>query len=249
MALPGVLAIETAGLKAWPGVETEWDGGWVRRAALGYTKRANSVQSLDLDDDSNARSRLLAADSWFQARNLPTVFRQTPLAAPAVLSALDELGWVRLDESYLYAMKLGPQQADPRGEILPVDGPAFLAVQQQMRGYDEAMMARLRAVIGALTVPACGVVLRNAAGAPVASGLMAIADGIVITGNVITDPAERRKGHAGAMMRTGLAWAYEAGATVAALNVQANNPPAIALYSSLGYGYQYDYVYRLPVMA
>ena len=33
MALPDVEFFERAGLKAWPGVEVEWDGNWVRRAA------------------------------------------------------------------------------------------------------------------------------------------------------------------------------------------------------------------------
>jgi predicted GNAT family acetyltransferase len=75
---------------------------------------------------------------------------------------------------------------------------------------------------------------------------MAIANGIVITGNVITDPARRRQGLAAAMMRTGLAWALDQGASIAALNVQADNPPAKALYASLGFAHQYDYSYRIP---
>ena len=74
-------------------------------------------------------------------------------------------------------------------------------------------------------------------------------DGIVITGNVITDPAQRRQGYAAAMMRTGLAWAREAGATIAALNVAADNDAAQALYSGLGYRKMYDYAYRTPQVA
>ncbi len=75
---------------------------------------------------------------------------------------------------------------------------------------------------------------------------MAIGDGVVITGNVVTDPAHRRKGYAAAMVRTGLAWAGRAGATLAALNVAADNPGAQALYRSLGYTRQYDYCYLTP---
>ena len=248
MALPSVLVTETAGLKAWPGLETAHDGGWVLRAANGYTKRANSVQSLDPADDKNAEARILAADAWFRARNLTPVFRVTPLAGPAILSALDELGWARIDASHFFAMDLGPQEAHARASILPIDHPEFFAAQQKIGRSDDATMAKLRAVVGVLTVPSCGIVLRNVEGDPVSTALMAIADGIVITGNVKTEPAERRKGHAAAMMRSGLAWAHSNGATVAALNVQADNPPAIALYQSLGYGYQYDYSYRLPAV-
>ena len=93
--------------------------------------------------------------------------------------------------------------------------------------------------------PATGVVVYRD-GEPVASGLMAISHDIVITGNVITDPTRRRQGLAAAMMRTGLHWAHEAGAKIAALNVQADNAAAKALYAGLGYRHQYDYSYRLP---
>lgn len=246
MALPGVLVTERAGLRAWPGLETAYDGGWVLRAANGYTKRANSVQSLDPDDDRDAEPRILAAAAWFRARGLMPVFRVTPLAGPGILSALDDLRWGKTDDSHFFAMELGPQEAHSRASILPIDDPLFLAVQQKIGRSDDGTMAKLRAVIGALTVPCCGIVQRNAQGDPVSSALMAIADGIVVTGNVKTEPSERRKGHAAAMLRSGLAWAHGKGATVAALNVQADNRPAIALYRSLGYGYQYDYSYRLP---
>ena len=59
-------------------------------------------------------------------------------------------------------------------------------------------------------------------------------------------PAQRRQGYAAGMMRTGLAWAHSAGATVAALNVAADNRAAQALYRGLGYRRQYDYEYRVP---
>ena len=67
--------------------------------------------------------------------------------------------------------------------------------------------------------------------------------------DVITDTTQRRKGYGAAMMRTGLAWAKSAGATLAALNVAADNPGAQALYTSLGYSRQYDYTYRTPAAA
>jgi ribosomal protein S18 acetylase RimI-like enzyme len=75
---------------------------------------------------------------------------------------------------------------------------------------------------------------------------MAISNDIVITGNVITDPTRRRQGLAAAMMQTGLNWAKSKGAETAALNVQADNPGAQALYQKLGFTHQYDYTYRIP---
>lgn len=246
MALPDAVVFERAGLRAWPGIEVEWDGQWVRRASGGYTKRANSVQCLDPVDDGDVEARIAAAVAWFAARNLPPVFRMTPLAGPSLAAALDRLGWQNIDASYQFAMPLGPVEADARGRIFAVRDPAWLALQQKLSGYDDMRRAKLEALLAALQVEACGVALFDAAGVPVASALMAIADGIVVTGNVVTAADQRRKGYGAAMMATGHAWAHAAGARVAALNVQADNIGAQALYRGLGYSRQYDYHYRLP---
>ena len=248
MSLPDTATFERAGLAAWPGIEVEWDGAWVRRAAGGYTKRANSLQCFDVSDGDNVEARLDAAQAWFAARELPVVVRTTPLASGALNAALDARGWATVDHSHLYAMPLGEHEPDPEGRLFELLDPEFLAAQQELRGYSDANVARLRALLAVMAVPATGVVVYRD-GQAVATGLMAIGEGIVVTGNVITDTTRRRQGLAAAMMRTGLAWAKEAGATVAALNVQADNPAAKALYGSLGYAYQYDYTYRIPSAA
>ncbi|HTO29003.1 MAG TPA: GNAT family N-acetyltransferase [Devosia sp.] len=245
MALPTVEAFERAGLEAWPGIEVKWDGSWVRRAAGGYTKRANSVQCFDPDDGDEADLRVISASTWMVMRGIKPVFRITPLAAPEMIETLDEAGWQTIDHSHLFAMELGEQQADPEAKLFPVLDPIFLAVQQRLQGYGDTTLAGMRNVLAAFVVPSTGIVVYRD-GEPVASGLMAVADGIVVTGNVITDPSRRRQGLGAAMMHTGLAWARTQGATVAALNVQADNPAGQALYTSLGYSYQYDYTYRIP---
>lgn len=243
--LPDVETFERAGLEAWPGIDVKWDGNWVRRAAGGYTKRANSAQCFDPNDDADVEDRIIGASSWLIVRGVKPVFRITPLSAPALNEALDDAGWDEIDQSHLYAMPLAAQEPDEKGKILPLLDPAFLAAQQKLQGHDDAMMVRMRALLAVMAVPATGIVVERE-GEVVASGLMAISNGIVITGNVITDPGRRRQGLAGAMMRTGLNWAHQKGATIAALNVQADNPAAQALYSGLGFAHQYDYHYRIP---
>lgn len=244
-ALPSVEAFERAGLLAWPGITVDWDGAWVRRAANGYTKRANSLQCFDPADGDDAGRRLDDALDWFAAQAIPPVVRTTPLESPQLSATLDARNWRSIGHSHLYAMHLDAVDPDPEGHILSLQHPAFLAAQQALKAEDAATMDRLRALLAAMSVPACGIVVYRDA-VPVASGLMAIADNIVVAGNVITDPARRRQGLGAAMMRTGLAWARENGATIAALNVEADNPAGKALYRSLGYAHQYDYHYRIP---
>lgn len=245
MVLPDTLAFERAGLQAWPGIEVDWDGKWVRRAAGGYTKRANSLQCFDPADGGDAEARLAAAVAWFRARGIVPVVRTTPLASAELDAALDAEGWATIDRSHLYAMQLGDHEPDAEGRATTLLAPEFLAAQQALQGHGDASMARMRALLAVMAVPAAGIVVYRD-GVPAASGLMAVADGIVITGNVITDRARRRQGLGAAMMRTGLAWAKAQGATVAALNVQADNEAGKALYAGLGYRHQYDYTYRIP---
>jgi len=245
MALLSAERFERAGLDAWPGTEVHWDGAWVRRAAGGYTKRANSVQCLDPEDGEEADLRVISASTWMVIRGLKPVFRITPLAPPELVDTLDEAGWQTIDRSHLFAMALNDVQGDSDARMLPVLDPAFLAAQQSLQGLDEATATGLRNLLAALEVPATGVVLYRD-GEPIASGLMAVAQGIVVTGNVVTAATHRRQGLAAAMMRSGLGWAQAQGATVAALNVQADNAGAIALYTGLGYRHQYDYSYRIP---
>lgn len=243
--LPGPEAMERAGLKAWPGIEVEWDGGWVRRASGRYTKRSNSVQCFDPDDDHDAEARLQSAAHWLAARDLPPVMRVTPLTGARVLAALDALDWQTVDRSHLFAMPLGPTQPDPRVRLFDLLDPHFLAVQQRLQNYSDQTAAGMRALLGRVDVPAAGLIA-YVGDQPAASALMDVADGVVLAGNVATDPAFRRQGLAAAMMRTGLAWARQQGATVAALNVQADNVAAKALYGGLGFTHQYDYSYRVP---
>jgi ribosomal protein S18 acetylase RimI-like enzyme len=248
MTLPDTLAIERAGLKAWPGIEVEWDGSWVRRAAGGYTKRANSLQCFDPDDGDDAAARLAAGVAWFEVRGIPPVVRSTPLASASLNAALDAAGWQTIDRSHLYAMELGEHEPDAQGRVTDVLDPAFIAAQQRLQNYQDIQVARLKALLAVMAVPAAGILVERD-GVAIASGLMAIGDGVVVTGNVIADSTRRRQGLGAAMMRTGLAWARAQGASVAALNVQADNTAGKALYASLGYRYQYDYTYRVPAQA
>ncbi|MEO7223704.1 MAG: GNAT family N-acetyltransferase [Devosia sp.] len=246
MALPDALALELAGTKAWPGIEMSQSGSWVLRAANGYTQRANSVQPLDPDDDDDLEPRIADARDWYAARGLPPIFRMTPLAPPRLVLALDAAGWTVVDRSCTLAMDMPDVEPDPLGECLDPFGERFLHAQRTMQGYPEVKMQKFVALMRAVTVPMVGVVLYSDANVAVATSLWAVADGIAVTGNVVTDTVQRRRGFGGAMMRTGLAWAKAQDATAAALNVVADNAGGRGLYASLGYRWLFDYAYRYP---
>ena len=65
-----IVALERVAAQHWRGTEEEWLGGWLLRAAEGFTGRANSVlpladPGLPLDDALDAVTR------WYAARGLP----------------------------------------------------------------------------------------------------------------------------------------------------------------------------------
>jgi ribosomal protein S18 acetylase RimI-like enzyme len=244
--VPTASEIEEAALKSWPAIDTVTDGRWVIRAAGGYTKRSNSVQSLDPADDGDAEARIARAARWYRDRQLPPVFRVTPLAGPNTLAAIE--GWRAFDHSKVLAMDLGSRSfaADENVALLPPVSPDWLAIQQKLQGYDDATRERLKHILERIKVPARGLIIYAGHGVPVAAAVMIVSNGIIYTGNVVTSAEHRRQGHARKMLETGMAWARRSGGRRAAINVAADNSGAIALYKGLGYAEHYDYHYRSP---
>jgi len=249
MPLPGVREIELAGLKAWPAHEQEFDAGWVRRASGGYSKRANSVQSLDAADNANAAERLTAAAEWLAARGLPPVARVTPLAGPGFVEALDGAGWETFEPSLVLMADLADTQheVDDKIEVSVPGGSEWLAAQQQLQGYDAHRLACLKGIVVQMAPPALGLVLRDAGGAPVASAYVAVVDRFAFLGSVVTDAAQRHRGLGRRLIQSALGLAREAGARYSTLQMLKSNAPAFGLYSGLGYRLRYEYHHRRPV--
>jgi ribosomal protein S18 acetylase RimI-like enzyme len=247
MMLPSVADIEQACLKAWPAIDTASDGKWVLRAAGGYTKRANSVQSLDPGDDADAAPRLERATRWYRDRGLPPVFRVTPLAGDGILTELDK-AWTAFDHSLVLAMDLGPLAfaADENTALLPVTSPDWLRAQQRLQGYDEATVGRLARIVERIKAPVRGLIHYGEDANPSASALMVVVNGLVFANNVVTAGHQRRRGFARTLLASGLAWARQAGGRRAGIQVLASNTPAIMLYEGLGYVRHYEYHYRRP---
>jgi ribosomal protein S18 acetylase RimI-like enzyme len=76
----------------------------------------------------------------------------------------------------------------------------------------------------------------------VAVGIAVEADGLVGLFCLAVDPARRRAGLGTALVRSLLA---ASGASVAYLQVEENNAPAVALYTRLGFAEAYRYCHRI----
>jgi ribosomal protein S18 acetylase RimI-like enzyme len=246
-ALPGIAAIEEAGLKAWPAHEEVRDRGWVTRASGGFSKRANSLVSLDPDDDADAGTRLVAAERWFAARALPTVVRLTPLAGPGLAAATG--GWTEFEPSLVMIADLS-LALPVEDEAITVSHPRdseWLAAQQALQGHDPRRQAALGGIVARMAGPAFGLVLRDGTGRALASAYISCADRLAFLGTVVTMPSERRKGLAGRVVAMAMGLAAGAGATHSVLTVLAANAGAQGLYARHGYAPLYGYTHRRPL--
>ncbi len=250
-ALPTVLQIEGACLSAWPAIALVHDGAWLWRFAHGYSKRANSFQSLDPSDDGNAEARIAALSALSRRHGIEPVFRVTPLAGPGVVAALDRLGWTSFEESRVLAMDLTTPPPAPTGDIrwLNPGDPRWYRAEASLSGYDGKTLETLKTLLSLIAYEAKGIVVHGRDGTPAAAALAVNAGGIGVYLNVVADKGRRRQGFGTAVMRAALGWTREKGASSAAIQVVSANAPAIALYESLGFVEQYRYHYRRPPKA
>lgn len=248
MALPSVIEVETAALTAWPGLYTAYDGHWVWRAARGYSNRANSIQCLDPSDSRDAALRLARFTDLFTRHGLKPVFKTSPLTAPEITRALDVLDWQNFGASHVLRMEIGSRAWTPRRHtalFAPTD-PDWHLIQAEMSGYNDYDSESVRLILERIACDSRGIIAYDANGVPAAAALAGVANGVAIFGNVVARLSHRGQGFGRAVMDAALNWARDAGATAAGIQVAAENATAIKLYTSLGFGDGYDYVYRRP---
>ncbi|MFF3614471.1 GNAT family N-acetyltransferase [Streptomyces sp. NPDC002580] len=232
--------------RAWPPVEHERLGGWELRAASGFTRRANSV--LPLGDPGMPLDRALGSvRDWYAARGLPA-YVQTATGAEGtqeqLCAELEERGWTREVTAELWIGALAP--------VGDREAPGVLL----SRTADEAWLGRYRRkglsdvalkVLGGgpsvwfATVPGAG------GAAPAAIGRCVVDGRWAGFAAVEVDPAQRRRGLAGAVMAALARRALDEGASAAWLQVEADNIGARTLYAGMGFGAHHAYHhYRAP---
>jgi len=244
-----VLEVQEAARAGWPPLETVRLGGWLLRAAGGFTGRANSVLPLG-DPPGSLADALAAASDWYGERRLPLQV-QVPLPVRATLdAALAERGWTAHSPALvLTADSADVDLADRAGRGTPVEvqlepnlGPQWLAAYR-WRGGDlpptaEAVLRGTGQVIFASARDADGLVLGIARGS-VQRGRLGLHAVQVVE-------QARRQGVATAMAAALLDWGRRAGAASAYLEVMIGNDPALRLWRRAGFAEHHRYHYRRP---
>jgi ribosomal protein S18 acetylase RimI-like enzyme len=239
-------ALEELALNTWPALQQCLYDGWVVRFANGHTRRANSVNPLYPSQHEPA-SKIAQCERWFAERGLPAVFRLNQHTAPAAIDRLlDARGYRLVDRSYTLHRQLdslappgelpGTLRSEPLAE--------WLAAYCQLSGKALAEQDTHAAILRALPSPHILAALSDHEQVVACAVGVVHAQALSIV-DVVTAPQHRQRGYATSLLAQLFAWAREAGATDAALQVQGDNAAARALYARLGFHEMYSYWYRV----
>lgn len=229
-----LFAIDRAVTEAWPARERDALNGWALNADSGLTGRPNAVAPLawtggDLEAD------IASAEDWLRDRALTPQFRITEDAcAPSNLpDALTARGYTRSMPTLVMARALGPIESDETVRLRAAPGAAFDAVMTAAAAHPEDTHERRGIIARAPDPKIFAEVTQDAAVAAI--GMSVVTGDLAGVFAMRTAPDARRRGHARRILRALLGWAHEQGAAHAYLQVEEDNPSAIALYESEGF--------------
>ncbi len=238
--------LELIGHATWPSLEDEWLNGWLLRAAQGVTRRANSASPVYHSDDA-VEAQVSACEEWFARRGLPSIFRLTPMADPAIDEHLSAAGYQRDPGAAIMTRPIRGFPAVDHARVAIAADPSelWLDLMAEEPGRGGARRGVLRTMLGGIAGRA-GFAGVEGDGRMEAIGLGVVADAFIALYLVRTAEERRRRGLATAVTGALLAWGRAGGAEHAFLQVHPLNAPARSLYGELGFEHQYEYWYREP---
>jgi GNAT superfamily N-acetyltransferase len=246
MELNVIRQIEEAGMNAWPAHQQILYDGWLLRFADGYTKRANSVMPI-YQSTLDINEKIIYCEDVYRQKDLPPVFRLTPLAQENLDLALEMCGYKKFHPTRVMISSL----VDSKFTVSQKDRTRELPLEQWMGVFSEINGSMVE------KQPAHAQILRNIlsphftaaleiSGKWVACGLGVLERDWMGLFDIVTHPDYRQQGFATQLISRILEWAKSQGATKSYLQVMENNAPALKLYTKLDYVDAYGYWYRVP---
>jgi ribosomal protein S18 acetylase RimI-like enzyme len=255
-----IIELERVAARHWRGSQEEWLGGWLLRAAEGFTGRANSALPLG-DPGMPLDAALAAVITWYRARALtPMIAVPLPLdgaEVPAEGSALrrfdnhlSERKWVtRPGPAYVMTAGLDAVAAVPglpdgaafRVDAAPDDG--WLGMYHY-RGQQRQPPVSMTVLMSAPSQVFASIRAR-AGGEVLAIGRLSIAGDWAGITAVEVNPAHRRRGLGTTLTLAVCAEAERLSARRVFLQVEMENAAALSLYERCGFRHSHRYHYRV----
>jgi ribosomal protein S18 acetylase RimI-like enzyme len=223
----------------WPPVKQELFGKWLLRTSGKFTMRANSVLPCGkapfgepLKEIDEAIAHVVA---HFEKQGLVPTF-SIPLPTYQELdSKLFDNGWIEKVRAHVMVGDIAPlamNKSKFKTTISESFDDAFLALQD-----DHGIAELMRAYPALYASVFDGEKL-------IGVGRTSHADGWSALSRVFVDPAYRGQGVSKLIVNALLGASFEAGIKKSVLQVDSKNTVAISLYSSLGFSFHHEYVYR-----
>jgi GNAT superfamily N-acetyltransferase len=240
--------IEEAGLNSWPALQQLLFDGWLIRFAQGYTKRANSVTPL-YPALTPAEEKIAWCERVFQERQLPVVFRLLSFAEESqhLDYLLTQRGYSLLDRTLVWSLPLSsaPVVEHPSLKALALDD--WLPIYARWNNRLSELQHVHREMLAHISSPLIYAALYQQ-DTCVACGLGVLDHDICGLFDIVTDPAQRRRGYGTQLVSGLLDWGRQQGASLAYLQVVDTNLAAQQLYARLGFQESYQYWYRVKTL-
>jgi ribosomal protein S18 acetylase RimI-like enzyme len=235
-----VRRLEAHAVAAWPATVTERvDGGWVLRATPGLDRgRSNHAlppcRPLWAGEIPGAIERV---EAFAREHGIQAGIQVSPLSLHGTLQAeLDHRGWETRWPVLVLAAPIAGVEDGGTIDVADRATPEWLATWarcepgRDVEAHVDTVFAQLegRATFARHDDVAVGIAVED--------------DGIVGLFCLAVDPARRRGGLGTAMVRALLA---RSAASIAYLQVESSNAPAIGLYERLGFSEAYRYCHRV----
>jgi len=253
-----IIDLERIAARHWRGTEEERVGGWLLRAAEGFTGRANSALPLG-DPGLPLDSALDAVVSWYEDRGLPPM-----ISVPVLLDgdspgreldrSLSERSWTtRPGPAFVMVAGLSDDanpardhtaREFPPGATFQVDtepDQAWLAMYHY-RGQDRQPPVMREVLTSAPTQAFASI---RAGGDVLAIARLSIADGWAGITAVEVQPTSRRAGLGTILTGAVCAEAAKRDIRRVFLQVETSNTAALSLYERCGFRYSHRYHYRV----
>ncbi|MHA6762730.1 GNAT family N-acetyltransferase [Streptacidiphilus sp. PAMC 29251] len=241
---PGPVALQRIAARGWPAVETEPLGEWLLRASGGFTRRANSVQTLG-DPGLPLAEALDLAQGWYARRGLPAFIEVTTPGSPEGLAAaLAERGATEAATLFrttpLAPLARLPTTLDVR--LARRADADWMSRYRRVGGDPELERIAQTVIHGGRSVWFATLTLPGQPG-PAAIGRCAVDGEWAGFAAIEVVPELRRRGLGTEVMAALARRAAEEGATGGYLQVEGENERAIALYDKLGFRTSHRYQY------
>jgi N-acetylglutamate synthase len=239
-----MIELELVASRAWPAARQGAVGGWRLFGSSGFSGRINACWPLE-DPGLPTGEAIAAVETWYRGQGLSPLFKLVEGACtPADLAArLQALGYRSRTETI---MMLGPAAGRSDAGVRVSDGldETFAAVFAATAPDPGDARERLQTLA---RIPRPRAFARAEVNGEAAAIGAAAAEGQWCGVFAMrTDPRFRRRGLARRVLDALLAACAAAGARRAWLQVEADNPGAIALYEAVGFAEAYRYRYWQP---